>query len=104
MYAYYQKYDIEKTNEEMIGYTYSECLTGRQFHQQAAFIFSMLKNKSLLELLKNYFGDDNTKLIRLVFSFKSRDDFAHAIDDIKHLGITYASLFPDIDGYSKEVF
>jgi len=103
-YAHYQSFDMSKTDEDMIGYTCSKILTDRQFHQQGAFLFSMSKTKSLLELLGKYFDNESSKLIRMSFTFTNRDDFTHAVNDIGKMGVTYSSLFPDIDGYSKEVF
>jgi len=104
LYNYYQDIDILKQNEiPIIGYTFLNQLSERPYYQQSAFLYSMSNTTRFTKLLKNYY-DFDTKLTKLIFNFSSRNDFADAINDFKNMNITFSSLFPGIDGYSKDIF
>jgi hypothetical protein len=104
LYDYYQGLDIMQQNDNpIIGYTFLNQLSERPYYQQSAFLYSMSNTIRFTKLLKNYY-DSNTKLTKLIFNFSSRSDFADAISDFKRMNITYSSLFPGIDGYSKDIF
>lgn len=104
LYDYYQDIDIMKKNDNpIIGYTFLNQLSERPYYQQSAFLYSMSNTIRFTKLLKNYY-DFDTKLTKLTFSFSDRSNFSEAINDLKRMNITYSSLFPGIDGYSKDIF
>ena len=104
LYECYQNLDFttEKDNP-IIGYTFLDKISERPYYQQSAFLYSMSNTIRFTKLLKNYY-DFDTKLTKMTFGFSSRGDFAYAINDLKQMNITYSSLFPGIDGYSKDIF
>lgn len=104
LYDYYQELDILKQDvTPIIGYTFLSQLSERPYHQQSAFLYSMSNSVRFTKLLKNYY-DDDTKLTKLTFRFTDRSDFANAINDFSRMNISFSSLFPGIDGYSKDIF
>ncbi|MCL2721020.1 MAG: FRG domain-containing protein [Treponema sp.] len=104
LYDFYQDIDFLSKNEKsIIGYTFLDQLTERPYYQQGAFLYSMSNKISFTKLLKNYY-DHSTKLTKLIFKFYDRNNFANAIKDFRNMNITYSSLFPGIDGYSKDIF
>jgi hypothetical protein len=104
IYDYYQNIDIMNKDEKpIIGYTFLNQLSERPFYQQGAFMYSMSNTVRFTNLLKNYYCP-NTKLTKLTFKFSDRSDFADAINDLHKMNICYSSLFPGIDGYSKDIF
>jgi hypothetical protein len=104
LYDYYQNFDITKQNDNpIIGFTFLNKLSERPYYQQSAFLFSMSNTIRFTNLLKKYYFND-TKLTKLVFKFSSRNDFSHAVNDLRGMNITFSSLFPGIDGYSKDIF
>jgi len=104
LYDYYQNLDIEREEDNpIIGYTFLNQLSERPFYQQSAFLYSMSNTIRFTKLLKNYY-DFDTKLTKLIFKFSGIDDFAEAVNDLRHMNITFSSLFPGIDGYSKDIF
>jgi len=104
LYDYYQNLDIMQENDiPIIGYTFLNQLSERPYYQQSAFLYSMSNTIRFTKLLKNYY-DFDTKLTKLTFSFTGRNDFANVIKDFKNMNITFSSLFPGIDGYSKDIF
>jgi hypothetical protein len=104
LYDMYQNIGIAGHDEKpIIGYTFLDQLSERPYNQQSAFLYSMSNTISLTKLLKIYY-DCEAKLTKLTFKFRDRSDFADAINDFKKMNITYSSLFPEIDGYSKDIF
>jgi hypothetical protein len=104
LYDYYQNVDIVNKDEKpIIGYTFLSQLSERPFYQQGAFLYSMSNTVRFTNLLKNYYVP-STKLTKLTFKFSDRRDFAGAINDLQKMNISYSSLFPGIDGYSKDIF
>jgi len=104
LYDYYQNLDImQENNNPIIGYTFLNQLSERPYYQQSAFLYSMSNTIRFTKLLKNYY-DFDTKLTKLTFSFTGRNDFSNVIKDFKNMNITFSSLFPGIDGYSKDIF
>jgi hypothetical protein len=106
LYKKYNELDIADENgTDIIGISsYNNKLTERQFHQQGAFLYSMSNKHTIWNLLPNYFGDEVTDLLKLNFKINDRNDFGHAINDFRSMGLTYSSLFPDLDGYGKETY
>ena len=97
LYDYYQDLDImRKEDNPIIGYSFLSQLSERPFYQQSAFLYSMSNTIRFTKLLKRYY-DFDTKLTKLIFKFNDRNDF-------KHINISFSSLFPGIDGYSKDIF
>jgi hypothetical protein len=104
LYNYYQNlYIMRKEDNPIIGYTFLNQLSERPYYQQSAFLYSMSNTIRFTKLLKNYY-DYDTKLTKLTFKFLSRNDFADAINDLHYMNITFSSLFPGLDGYSKDIF
>lgn len=93
-------------DRNILGYSYLDMQFERLFRQQGGFIFSLSKQESFLSLLKNYFNDetlDSIPMLKLSVKNMSRTDIGVAINDLKLMNITYSSLFPDIDGFSKDI-
>ena len=104
LYDYYQDLDVmKKEDNPIIGYTFLNQLSERPFFQQSAFLYSMSNSIRFTKLLKNYYSY-NSKLTKLTFRFTDRNDISDAIGDLRCMNITFSSLFPGIDGYSKDIF
>jgi hypothetical protein len=104
LYEYYQDVDITRQDDEsIIGYSFLNNPTERPFYQQGAFLYSMSNTIRFTKLLKNYF-DDDTNLIKMTFKIPSRKHFQYVYNDLQNMNLTYSSLFPGIDGYSKDIF
>lgn len=106
LYAYYNNLDIDDIDgKEIIGISsFNNHVNKRQFHQQGAFLFSMSNKNNFETLLEKYFPDDSSELIKINFKISGRNDFAHAINDLRSMNLTYSSLFPDLVGYGKETY
>jgi hypothetical protein len=94
---------MRKDDNPIIGYTFLNQLSERPYYQQSAFLYSMSNTIRFTKLLKNYY-DYGIKLTKLTFRFADRNDFAYAIKDLHYMNITFSSLFPGLDGYSKDIF
>lgn len=92
--------------KNILGYSNPVMQFERIFRQQGTFIYSLSDKRNFFSLLRDYFDDktfDTTPMIKLVVKRMSRDKISQAIKDLKTMNITYSSLFPDIDGYSKDI-
>jgi hypothetical protein len=104
LYDYYQDVDVTRQDDEsIIGYSFLNMLSERPFYQQGAFLYSMSNTIRFTNLLKKYY-DDDTKLTKMTFRLSSRKDFELVFKDLRNMNITYSSLFPGIDGYSKDIY
>mgnify|MGYP002626601546 FL=1 len=104
----YSDIRLDKSNydKNILGYSYLDMQFERLFRQQGCFIYSLSKQQTFESLLKNYFDDETlalTPILKLSVKAMSRTDIGIAIKDLKQMNITYSSLFPDIDGFSKDI-
>ena len=104
LYEYYQDLKIGSGDgKDMIGYSFLKNPSERPYHQQAAFIYSMSNKKTFSSLLGNYYDNHFTCAKKLILNITNRAQIADVINDLKLMNITYSSLFPGIDGYSKDI-
>ena len=105
--THYEQLKIDKNRKpDILGYSYLDKQFERLFRQQGGFLYSLSSSRAFLPLLVQYFDDASLKsipLLKLTVKNVSKTEVGHAIRDLKSMNITYSSLFPDIDGFSKDI-
>lgn len=104
----YEGLKVDQNNKyNILGYSYLNKQFERLFRQQGCFIYSMSSKISFYELLGSYFDNstlEKSPLLKLTLKTKNhKDEILSAIADLKFMNITYSSLFPDLDGFSKDI-
>lgn len=104
----YEGLKVDKNSKyDILGYSYLNKQFERLFRQQGCFIYSVSSKKSFYELLSTYFDNSTLKkspLLKLTLKSKNnKEEILSAIADLKFMNITYSSLFPDLDGFSKDI-
>jgi hypothetical protein len=90
-------------SDKIIGYNFNTYLSSRCFNQQGGFIYALAEKDRLSDLWKYYFDNETSKLIKLVFSFNGIAEYHEAVTDLEKMNISYSTMFPDLEGYSKKI-
>jgi hypothetical protein len=77
--------------------------TMRQFRQQGGFIFTIDNSAPFEEVLGKYQEIDVPFVEKLVLNLEYRSQQIAILQELRMLNISHSSLFPDLDGYSREV-
>ena len=105
VYDHYQKLEIGlKDGTPIIGYSFLERPNERAFHQKGGFLYSMTSLEGFETTLKKYFQDEESGLIQFTLQIGSRGVLNDIINDLSMLNISFGSLFPGVEGYSRETF
>lgn len=104
----YENLKVDKSRKyDILGYSYLNKQFERLFRQQGCFIYSMSSNESFYDLLGVYFDNsslENSSLLKITLKTNNNEEeILSAISDLKFMNITYSSLFPDLDGFSKDI-
>ena len=75
------------------------CLDSRLVAQSGLFVVPGVLDQPLDVILENYGGSDG-RLIKFVLPLSMRDDAMRAL---YRMNVTYATLFPDLDGLARSV-
>lgn len=90
----------------MLEYSFLNKRFERIFRQKGCFVYSLSSKISFLELLPKYFDDsslEKTPLIKITFSNNDKTEVIKALKELNFMNISHSSLFPDIDGFSRDI-
>lgn len=104
----YEEFRVDRSqNLDILGHSYLDRQFERLFRQQGDFLYSLSSAKPFSALLHNYFNDESLwndfPLLKLTLKNVGKETIGQAVRDLKSMNITYSSLFPDIDGFSKDI-
>ncbi|MCG9874336.1 MAG: FRG domain-containing protein [Leptospiraceae bacterium] len=93
---------VHNKHKKIIGYSFLERPSIRPFQQKSGFIFPMSIDNNLENLIPQY----NTQNNKLLTKYKiriSEENIQSAFKDFSKMNISFANLFPGLDGFCKDI-
>ncbi|WP_100719718.1 FRG domain-containing protein [Leptospira meyeri] len=104
LYDEYQKLKLGTARgKNIIGYSFLEMPSKRPFLQKGGFLYSMASKKSFSELLHLYSNKNNITIKKVIFEKKNKHEIKLALMDLINMNISFSTLFPGLDGYTKDL-
>lgn len=104
VYNFYNSLKLDNENENpILGYTFLGKPSERPFKQKGGFLYGMTNNYNFEQVLSKYSDNKNISIKKLVLNITNKLDVARALKDFGDMNISYSSLFPGLDGYTKDL-
>lgn len=88
---------------DIIGYSFLDVPSLRPYSQKGGFLFSLSNEKNFEELLHLYSNENKKNIIKIEFNKKDINEVKLALKDLSYMNISFSTLFPGLDGYTKDL-
>ena len=94
---------LKKINTSIVKYPIAiptVMLDNRMYSQQSCFTIHGIFEEDFCFIQKEYGNSDNPFLLKYIIE---EDKIKNMFDNLRDLGINYTTIYPDLDGFSKEL-